>query len=90
MSTLVLSTHHKLFKILMKSGIDNKDLSLITNLYSHQRATVRIDNKIFQEFTVNRGVRQGYILSPILFTIFSQILFRQALSEIEEDIKINQ
>jgi len=58
-------------------------------LYLHQRATVRIDNETSQEFTVNRGVRQGCVLSPTLFNTYSEILFRQALNETEEGIKIN-
>ena len=70
-------------------GIDDKDFRLITNLYLHQRATVRVDNETSQEFTVSRGVRQGCILSPILFNTYSEILFRQAFSETEEGIKIN-
>lgn len=50
---------------------------------------MRIDNQTSQEFTVNRGVRQGCILSPIQFNTYSEILFRQAFSETEEGIKIN-
>jgi len=77
--------HHKLFQILMESGIDNNDLRLITNMYLHHRAhgrsMVRIDNETSEEFTVKRGVRQGCILSPTLTRIPKYCLDRRSVNK---------
>lgn len=41
------------------------------------------------EFDVKRGVPQGGILSSILFNGYSEMLFKEALEIIEDDVIIN-
>jgi hypothetical protein len=81
--------HEKLIEVLRKIGIDGKDLQFITNLYWHQQAKIRIINTLSNNFRIRRGVRQGCILSPILFNLYAEEIMSEALEDTEEGININ-
>jgi len=81
--------HEKLIEVLRKIGIDGKDLQFITNLYWHQQAKIKINNTLSNEFIIRRGVRQGCILSPIFFNLYSEEIMSEALEDTEEGIIIN-
>jgi hypothetical protein len=81
--------HNKLIKILDNVGVDKGDLRIINNLYWNQRAVIRVDGELSEEVLIKRGVRQGCVLSPLLFNIYSEFIFREALEGIEDGIKIN-
>jgi len=57
--------------------IDGKDLQLIRNLYWEQSAAIRIDGEISEWTSVKRGVRQGCVLSPALFNLYSEIILKE-------------
>uniref|UniRef100_A0A8D9EQ38 Craniofacial development protein 2 n=1 Tax=Cacopsylla melanoneura TaxID=428564 RepID=A0A8D9EQ38_9HEMI len=81
--------HEKIIEILEKTGIDKRDLKIISNLYWHQTAILKIEDEHTEEMEILRGVRQGCILSPILFNLYSEHIFREALQDLEEGISIN-
>ena len=62
---------------LKKMTIDGKDLRLIQSLYWDQIASVRIDGGQSEEFPIQRGVRQGCILSPKLFNLYTENIFKE-------------
>lgn len=64
-------------KILKDLNIDGKDLRLIKNLYWEQKAAVRYENEIGRPVRVRRGVRQGCVLSPDLFSIYTEYIMRE-------------
>lgn len=76
--------HQRLLDILM-SVLDGKDLRVIRNLYAKQVATVRVENVNMDEIDICRGVRQGCVLSSLLFNIYSE-----ALEDLELGVKINR
>jgi hypothetical protein len=68
--------HNKMLEIMNRINIDGKDLRIIKNLYWEQTAAVRIDNEIGPFQQIKRGVRQGCIISPDLFSLYIEIIMR--------------
>ena len=47
-------------------------LKLLRNLYAGQEATVRTGHGATDWFQIGKGVRQGCILSPCLFSLYAE------------------
>ena len=62
--------HNKLWKILKEMGIPDHLTCLLRNLYSVQEATVRAGHETTDWFQIEKGVHQGYIMSPCLFNLY--------------------
>ena len=58
-----------LWKVLISYGIPEKVVNAIEQIYSGSRCCIRTDDGLSDWFQVLTGVRQGCILSPILFAI---------------------
>ena len=81
--------HHKLQKILKEMGIPDHLTCLLRNLYVGQEPTVRTRYGTMDWFKIEKGVRQGYILSPRLFNLYAEYIMRNAgLDEAQARIKI--
>ena len=63
--------HNKLWKILQKMGIPDHLICLLRNLYADQEATVKTEHGTTDWFQIEKGVRQGCILSPCLFNLYA-------------------
>ena len=62
---------------------------LLRNLYVSQEATVRTGHGPTDWFQIGKGVCQGCILSPCLFTLYAEYVMRNAgLEEVQAGIKI--
>ena len=48
---------------------------IIQNLYWEQKAVVRLQNGNSEAFNIERGVRQGCVLSPKLFNLYTEPIF---------------
>ena len=81
--------HDKLFEIMEKSEIPDLERRLIANLYWRQKAAVKWDREIGRDIKVERGVRQGCIISPLLFNLYSEFMIRDAMQGVE-GIRINE
>lgn len=68
--------HEKMVKTLQDIGLDGKDLKLIINLYWTQKAFIRLEQGMSEPITISRGVRQGCVLSPCLFNLYTEVIFR--------------
>lgn len=62
-----------------------KDLILLRNLYWQQKARIKINSWI----NVCREVRQGCVLSPMLFNVISEAIFGSELEETSNEVNIN-
>jgi len=78
--------HDDLFDILKNLNIDGKDLRFVRNLYWEQEAAIRINGQRSDFIPIRRGVRQGCVMSPDLFNLYSEIILRYI--ENEEGIKV--
>ena len=70
--------HIKLWKILKEMGIPDHLTCLLRNLYAGQEATVRTGHGTTDWFQIGKGVRQGCIWSPCLFTLYAEYIMRNA------------
>ena len=59
--------HNKLWKILRQMGIPGHLTCLLRNLYAGQEAAVRTRHGTMDWFQIEKGICQGYILSPCVF-----------------------
>ena len=70
--------HNKLWKILKEMGIPDHVTCLLRNLYAGQEVTARTGHGITDWFQIGKGVRQGCILSPSLFNLYTEYIIRNA------------
>ncbi|GFN91009.1 endonuclease-reverse transcriptase [Plakobranchus ocellatus] len=68
--------HDEIITQLKQLNIDGKDSRIITTMYWEQTAAMRIENKTSTFQDIKRGVRQGCVLSPDLFSLYSEIIMR--------------
>ena len=70
-------------------GVPDHLTCLLRNLYTGQEATVRTGHGTTDWFQIGKGERQGCILSPYLFNLYSEYIMRNAgLDEAQAEIKI--
>ena len=90
--------HNKLWKILKEIGIPDHLTCLLRNLCAGQEATVRTGHGTTDWFQIEKGVRQGCILSPCLFNLYAEYTKRNInnlryaddttlMAESEEELK---
>ena len=81
--------HNKLWKILKEMGIPDHLTWLLSNLYGGQEAIVRTRHGTTDWFQIGRGVRQGCILSPCLFNLYTEyIMWYAMLNEAKAGIRL--
>ena len=81
--------HRKLWKILQEMGIPGYLTCLLRNLYAGQEATVRTGHGTTDWFQIGKGVCQGCILSPCLFSLYAEYIMQNGrLDEAQAGIKI--
>ena len=69
--------HFKLFNKLKLRGVPSSLVRILAYWYANQSMRVRWGNILSTPFNVGNWVRQGGILSPALFNIYMDDLFRQ-------------
>ena len=65
-------------KILKEMGIPDHLTCLLRKLYGGQEATVRTEHGTTDWFQIGKGVCQGYILSPCLFSLYAEYTMQNA------------
>ena len=80
--------HETLWKALFEMGFPTHIIHLIKDLYDNQKAVVRTTYGMTDFFNIGQGVRQGCILSPHLFNVYSEKIMREALDGFKGSIKV--
>ena len=73
--------HEHMWQTLTEMKFDPKLIYLIKSLYEGQQSAVRLECGTSEWFPVTKGVRQGCILSPHLFSLYTEGIMR----EVEQD-----
>ena len=64
-------------------------VQVIRSLYPNQEAKVRTEYGDTESFSIGKGVRQGCVLSPYLFNLYSEYTMRQAnLEELDIGVRM--
>ena len=65
----------KLFEILLRRNVCPRIIKLLLYMYVNQKCHVKWANELSESFTVANGVKQGAVISPLLFSIYIDNLF---------------
>ena len=88
MPKLLLCGSQKLWKSLKEMGIPDHLTCLLRYLYAGQEATVRTGHGTTGWFQFGKGVRQGYIVLPCIFNLYTEYIMRNTgLDEAQAGIK---
>ena len=71
-------SHPKLFETMTQMGFAAHLIKLIQSLYHEQEAVIRWNNERTETFNIHKGVRQGCILSPHLFSVYTEQIMRDS------------
>ena len=84
--TVWITTNWKIFN---EIGIPDHLTCFLRNLYAGQETTVGTRHRTMDWFQIGKGVYQGCILSPCLFSLYAEYIMRNAgLDEAQAGIKI--
>ena len=69
--------HNGLFHKLEQMNINGNFLLTLENMYKNTKCAVKLNNKLTQFFPCMKGVRQGDPLSPMLFNLYINDIFKE-------------
>ena len=82
---------NKLWKILKEVGIPDHLTCLLRKLYTSQEATVRTEHGTTDWLKIVKGVYQGCILPPFLFSLYEEYILQNVRLDIAQaGIKISE
>ena len=81
-------SHGKLWDTMEQMGFPVHTIQLVANLYKEQESVVRTTNGNTDWFKIEHGVRQGCVISPGLYNIYSEHIMRCVLEEHHDGITI--
>ena len=78
----------KMFEILKNLHVDWKNRRLLQDLYLRQEVVIRIANEESDPGTIGRRVRQGCPISPLLFSVYAEVMMLETMENYEEGIVV--
>ena len=61
-------------------GISEKVVNILMSLYDNTTARVRVNGSLSEHLSLKTGVKQGCVLSPLLFNIFMDWMIRSLIN----------
>ena len=80
--------HDRLWLDMKKIGIPTHIIELLMSMHKDQKAKVRTRQGNSEWFSIEKGVRQGCIISPHLVNIYSECIMREALEGFTGSVKV--
>ena len=80
--------HKGLWSVMGHFGISNEIIRIIESLYDNSNSAVILNNKTGDFFHTTVGVRQGCLLSPVLFNIFLEQIMQETLHNHKSAISV--
>jgi hypothetical protein len=82
--------HHFMIKTLRKLGIEGMYLNIVKVIYDKPIANIILNGEKLKPFPLKSGLRQGCLLSPLLFNIVLEFLSRAIRQEEIKGIQIGK
>ena len=73
-----------------KSGIGGKCLRIIKDMYSHVKARVKYVGNFSDTFEITIGLKQGEVISPMLWALFVEDLEMYLQNNLDSGISLNE
>ena len=80
--------HDGLWQVLREFNIEQGLIATTKALYDNADSAVLLNNEIGEMFRTSVGVRQGCLLSPVLFNLFLERIMKDTLHEFHPSISI--
>src|SRR5579872_7488344 len=71
-----------LWKAMKEYGVSEKIVKILNSLYDNTRARVRVKGSLSDFLSLRTGVKQGCVLSPLLFNIFMDWIVRKVMESV--------
>ena len=81
--------HSGLWHVLIDFNIEERLVQTIQALYEHSQSAVLLNNQLGKFFKTTIGVRQGCLLSPVLFNLFLERIMHETLHNHDTAISIS-
>ena len=82
-------SRQKLWLILRKNGISSKMLQAIKSIYTVVKAKVRVGGEYTESFLCPRGLKQGEICSPVIFSLLINELTKDILEKGKHGVQLS-
>ena len=76
--------HSKLWETLKEMGFPGRAIELMESLYESQQSAVRCGSGTSDWFSIQKGVRQGCVMSPTLFSMYTEAIMRLVQQELDD------
>src|SRR6185295_15905866 len=71
-----------LWRVMREYGVSEKIVRIVNSLYENTRAQVRVNGSLSEFLSLKTGVKQGCVLSPLLFNIFLDWVVKRVMKAV--------